>query len=101
MRDGDILHGASTLGVTYSRLPFGPSSLISCPSGLVATEMEPFNLSVSPCQFPKHASSGLVDVLSHNKDVYGPSHVAHPLSTTPYHNLLPHSIFNSYKNKDR
>jgi len=40
-------------------------------------------------------SLGHVHVLSHNKDVYSPSHVAHLLTTIPYHNLLPHSILNT------
>lgn len=93
MRDGDVLPAASALGATDLSLPFGLFPLLLCPSGLVATGKEPFNLSVSQNTSP--ISIGCVDVLSHNQDVYGPSHVAHLLITTLYHNLLPHSILNT------
>ena len=43
-------------------------------------------------------SLGHVDVLGHNQDVYGPSYVAHLLTTTPYRNLLPYSMFNTPQN---
>lgn len=47
-------------------------------------------------------SLGHVDILSHNQDVYGPSHVGHILTptplSTPIHSLFTHSVFNTPEN---
>lgn len=82
MKGGNVLSVASALGATYTSHPFGVFPFLS----LWFDSHREGSILIS-ISHPAHSknmtavSLGHVDVLSHNQDVYRPSHIRHILTT--------------------
>lgn len=89
---------------TWSHLPQPPLWALPSPFSSVWFDSHRKESLLISMSYPAHShnmitiSLGHVDILSHNQNVYGPSHVGHILTTTPLptpiHSLFTHSVFN-------